>query len=53
MIFFLLKKMFIFGCAGPFLLRKVSLVALNESYSLGAMCGLLIAVASLNVEHGL
>ena len=47
------KKIFIFGCAEPFLLCKLSLVALSESYSLGAMHELLLVVASLNVEHGL
>ena len=35
------------GCA------RISVVAANRGYSLVAMCGLLIAVASLAAEHRL
>ena len=45
--------MFAFGCAGSSLLRGLSLVALSRGDSLVVTCGLLIAVASLVVEHGL
>ena len=45
--------MFAFGCAGSSLLRGLSLVALSRGHSLVVTCGLLIAVASLVVEHGL
>ena len=41
----------IFGCAGSSLLTGFSLVATSGGYSLVAMHGLLIAVASLIVEH--
>ena len=43
----------IFGCVGSSLLRGLSLVAASGGYSLFAVCGLLIEVASLVVEHGL
>ena len=51
---FLKNKLFIYlGCAGPSLLRGLSLVVVSRGYSLVVMCGLLIVVASLVVEHGL
>ena len=45
--------LFIYGCAGLLLLCRLSLVAASRGYSLVAVCGLLIAVASLIAEHGL
>ena len=42
--------LFVFGCAGSLLLH---LVAESEGYTLVAESGLLIAVVSLVVEHGL
>ena len=45
--------MFIFGCAGSSLLHGLSLVAESRGYSLVVVCRLLIAVASLVLEHGL
>ena len=49
-----LKKLFIFGCAGFFVAAcGLSLVIASRGYSLVAMHGLLIAVASLLAEHGL
>ena len=45
---------FMFGCAGSSLLHLgFSLVVASEGYSLVVVCGLLIAMASLVVEHGL
>ena len=41
---------FIFGCAGSSL--QLSLAAASRSYSVDAMRGLLIVVASLGAEHG-
>ena len=43
----------IFACVGSPLLHGLSLVSESGDYSLVAVCGLLIAVASLNVEYGL
>ena len=45
--------LFIFGCAGFLLLLRVSLVVATRGYSLVAVHGLLIVVASLTVEHEL
>ena len=45
--------LFIYGCAGFLLLCRLSLVAASRGYSLVAVRGLLIAVASLIAEHGL
>ena len=42
--------LFVFGCAGPSLLH---LAAEREGYTVVVVCGLLIAVVSLIVEHGL
>ena len=42
--------LFAFGCAGSSLLHPV---AEREGYTLAVVCGLLIAVVSLIVEHGL
>ena len=57
-IFQLFKKcnfvyLFIFGCAGSLFVQGLSLVVASRGYSLVAGCGLLMAVASLVVEHGL
>ena len=54
-IFFLKKICFFsFGCAGSCLLRVgFSLIAASRGYSLVALLGLLIAVASHVAEHGL
>ena len=56
-LFFVFKGnfiyLFIYGCVGYSLLRGLSLVAASRSYSLLAVRGLLIAVASLVVEHWL
>ena len=49
---FIFIYFFIFGCAGYSLLCRVSLVAESRGYSWW-QCGLLIAVASLAVGHGL
>ena len=44
----------IFGCARSSLLcARLSLLVASGSYSLDGVCGLLIAVASLVVVHGL
>ena len=48
---FFVNYLLIFGCAGSSLLTGFSLVATSGGYSLVAMHGLLIAVASLIVEH--
>ena len=51
-----LKKIFyllISDCAGSSLLHRLSQVAANWGYSLVAVHGLLIVLASLVVEHGL
>ena len=49
-----LKKLFIYGCTGSsLLLLGFSLVAASGGYSLAAVPGLLIAVASLVSEHSL
>ena len=45
--FFQIYLFFIFGCAGSFCCTGFSLVVASGIYSLVAMCGLLIAVASL------
>ena len=50
---FKLFYLFIFGCAGSSLLCGLSLVAESESYSLVAVCRLLIVVASFVAEHRL
>ena len=48
----LFKKicLFIFGCVGT---CKLSLVVVSRGYFLVAVCGLLLAVASLVADHGL
>jgi len=47
-------KKIIFGCSGFFVAAcRLSLVTASGGYSLVAMHGLLIAVASLVAEHGL
>ena len=43
---------FFFDCTGSSVLVGFSLVAASGGYSLVAVCGLLIVVASLVVEHG-
>ena len=43
----------IFACVGSSLLHGLSLVSESGDYSLVAVCGLLMAVASLNVEYRL
>ena len=53
MLFICLFYLFIFGCAGSSLLRGLSLVAVSRGYCLVVMCGLLVAMPSLVVEHGL
>ena len=50
---FFVNYLLIFGCAGSSLLTGFSLVATSGGYSLVAMHGLLIAVASLIAEHRL
>ena len=51
---FLKCCLFIFGCAGSLLLHGLSSpVAVSGGYSLVAVHGLLIVVASTVVEHGL
>ena len=52
---YLLSKiiLFIFGCAGSLLLCCLFLVVASRGYSLVAVCGLLIAVASLVAERRL
>ena len=45
--------LFCFSCAGSSLLCGLSLVAASRGYSEVAVLGLLTAVASLAVEHGL
>lgn len=48
-----LKKYFIFGCAGSSsLYTGFSLVLVSRGYSLGAVYGLLIVVATLVAERG-
>ena len=49
--FLKLIYLFTFGCAGSSLLCGLSLVVESEGYSLVAVRGLLIAVASLVAEH--
>ena len=45
---------YLFGCAGSSLLSAgLSLAAVSGGYSLVAVCGLLIAAASLVAEHRL
>ena len=47
-------KIFIFGCTGSFVVvERLSLVAASRGYSLLAVLGVLIVVASLVAEHGL
>ena len=41
------------GCAGFSLLHRLSLVVASRGYSLSVVCRLLIAAASLVVEHRL
>ena len=55
LIYILFKKMllFIFGCAGFSLLFGFSLVVVSRGYSLVAVLGFLITVASLVAEHRL
>ena len=53
MLFICLFYLFIFGCAGSLLLHGLSLAAVRRGYSLVVMCGLLVALASLVVGHGL
>ena len=43
--------LFIFGCAGSLWLHGLSLVVAGRVFSLIAVCGLLIVVASVGVEH--
>ena len=45
--------LFVFGCAGLHSCMDFSLVVASLGFSLGVVCGLLIAVASLVAEHGL
>ena len=45
--------LFIFGCAGSLLLHGLSLAVADQGYSLVVVCGLLIVVASIVVEHRL
>ena len=45
--------LFIFGCAGSLLLHGLSLAVAGQGYSLVVVCGLLIVVASIVVEHRL
>ena len=45
--------LFIFSCGGSSLLHWVSLILASEGFSLVVMHGLLIAAASLVLEHGL
>ena len=45
--------LFIFGCAGSSLPHGLSLVVASTAYCVVVVCGLLIAVASLVVEHRL
>ena len=47
------KNVFTFGCAGSLLLHRLSLAAASRGCSPVAVCGLLIAVASLDAELGL
>ena len=42
----------IFGCAGSLLLPELSLVVESGDSSLAALCGLLVLLTSLVVEHG-
>ena len=44
------KCLFIFGCVGA---CELSLVVVSRGYFLVAVCGLLLAVASLVADHGL
>ena len=45
--------LFIFGCTGSRCCIGFSLVAVSKGYSLVAMCGLLIVMASLVAQHSL
>ena len=45
--------LFIFGCAGSLLLCPLFLDVVSAGYSLVAVCGLLVAVASLVAQPGL
>ena len=47
----LARQVFFFDCTGSSVLVGFSLVAASRGYSLVAVCGLLIVVASLIVEH--
>ena len=49
--FFLIFYVFLFDCAGSLLLRWLSLVAMRQELLFLPVHGLLIAVASLVVEH--
>ena len=48
-----LKEISVYGCVGSLLLCRLSLAAESRGYSLVAMHRLLVAVASLVVEHRL
>ena len=53
-VFFFFFNFFIFCHAGVFIaVCRLSLVLAGRGFSLVAVCGLLIAVASLNAEHRL
>ena len=41
---------FIFGCGGPLLLGRLSLLAMSRGYTLIVVCGLLTLVAFLVAE---
>ena len=45
--------LFIFGHVGSSLLCRFSLVVVSRDYSLAAVCGFLLEVASLVPKHGL
>ena len=47
------KEVFMYGCAGSALLCGLSLVAARRGYSLVAVRRLLVALASLVVQHRL
>ena len=46
-------NLFLFGCPGSLMLHGLSLVAVSRGYSILALHGLLIAVASPDAEHRL
>ena len=53
-LFFFFSKIYLFfGCTGSSLLLGLSLVAVSRGSSFIAVCGFLIMVISLLVEHGL